>query len=134
MKLLSSKVNSGALNFALLLQRVLFGAMIMMHGWPKLVNFASKAQTFSDPLGIGRTPSLILVIFAEFFCGALVLMGLLTRLATIPLIILFCVIVFMIHGNDPVMHKEVAVLFLGMWVSILFTGPGRYSLDAAIGK
>ena len=40
----------------------------------------------------------------------------------------------MIHGNDPVMHKEVAVLFLGMWVSILFTGPGRYSLDAAIGK
>lgn len=134
MKLLSSKVNSGALNFALLLQRVVFGALIMMHGWPKLMNFAARAQTFADPFGIGKTPSLLLVIFAEFFCGALILMGLLTRLATIPLIITFCVIIFMIHAKDPLMQKETAIMFLGMWVSILCTGPGKYSLDAAIGK
>ncbi|RPD42204.1 DoxX family protein [Chitinophaga barathri] len=134
MKLLSSKINNGTLNFALLLQRVVFGALVMMHGWPKLVNFSSKVQNFADPFGIGKTPSLCLVIFAEFFCGALVLIGLLTRLATIPLLICFAVIIFMIHAKDPVMDKETAIMFLGMWVSILLTGPGKYSLDAAIGK
>ncbi|WP_298712861.1 DoxX family protein [Chitinophaga sp.] len=133
-KLLSTKYSNAGISLSLLLLRLLFGGLIMTHGWPKLVNFSTYAQKFADPFGLGKTASLGLTIFAEFFCGALVLVGLLTRVATIPLIICFLVIVFMIHGQDPLHDKEVAIMFLTGFVTLLIAGPGKYSLDGALGK
>ncbi|WP_341837455.1 DoxX family protein [Chitinophaga pollutisoli] len=133
-KLLSTKYSNAGISLSLLLLRLLFGGLIMTHGWPKLVNFSTYAQKFADPFGLGKTASLGLTIFAEFFCGALVLVGLLTRVATIPLIICFLVIVFMIHAQDPLHDKEVAIMFLTGFVTLLIAGPGKYSLDGALGK
>lgn len=133
-KLLSARFTNGAVNFTQLLLRIVFGAFIMMHGWPKLLNFAEKAKTFPDPLGVGRTVSLGMTVFAEFFCGALLVLGLVTRLATVPLIICMSVIIFMIHSADPIMKKETPIMFLAVFIVILITGPGKYSVDGAIGK
>ncbi len=49
-------------------------------------------------MGIGSTASLALVVFAEFFCGLFIVIGLFTRLAAIPLIIASCVVVFKAHN------------------------------------
>ncbi|WP_126247105.1 DoxX family protein [Chitinophaga rhizosphaerae] len=133
-KLLSTKYSNSGISLTLLLLRLLFGGLIMTHGWPKLVNFSTYAQKFADPFGIGKTASLGLTIFAEFFCGALVLVGLLTRFATVPLIICFVVIVFMIHGGDPVGKRELAIMFLTGFTALLIAGPGKYSLDGALGN
>lgn len=108
------------------------GLMALQHGWPKLANFSAAAGSFPDPLGVGSTASLALVIFAEFFCALLVLAGLLTRLAAIPLIINMAVAAFVIHGSDPLDKKELALMYLIPFVTIFLCGPGKISFDALI--
>lgn len=133
-KLLSTRFSNGAVHLSQLVLRLGFGGFIMMHGWPKLANFSEYVKKFPDPIGLGQNVALGLTIFAEFFCGAFLVMGLLTRWATIPLIICMTVIILVIHGADPVMKKETPILFLIAFVAILITGPGKYSIDGAIGK
>jgi len=50
----------------------------------------------------------------------------------IPLIILFLVIIFVVHGDDPWGKKEMAIIFLMSFSAIFFTGPGKYSVDNLI--
>jgi putative oxidoreductase len=130
-KLFSS--NPFAIDFSLLILR-LFPALFMLfaHGLGKLTGYQERAQTFADPFGIGSEASLILVIFAEFFCSILIVLGLATRLATIPLIITMLVAVFIQHANDPFARQELGLLYLIIFISVLFLGPGRFSIDQLI--
>ena len=128
-KFFSTKSVSGSLaSLGLLLLRIAICAMMLTHGLDKLSHFAEKSQTF-NPIGLGGTLSLSLVIFAEVFCSLALLLGLLTRLATFPLITAMCVATFVTHAGQPFGAKEMALLYLSVYVLILIIGPGRYSID-----
>ncbi|HEU4473112.1 MAG TPA: DoxX family protein, partial [Flavisolibacter sp.] len=87
-RLFSTNYSDNGFSFAVLLLRVGVGSLMMIqHGLDKLMHFAQKAPRFSDPFNIGSTTSLSLVVFAEFFCAAFIILGLFTRLACIPLVI-----------------------------------------------
>ena len=117
------------------LLRAVFGSLLFIyHGLPKLMKFSERKDNFADPLGIGHTQSLVLIIFAEAFCSVLLVLGLMTRLAAFVLVGAFAVIVFIYHRNDPIKQYEDAVLYLVVFVFILFCGPGKWSLDKLIGK
>ena len=119
----------------LLALRVCFGGvMAYQHGWSKLMGYSAMAESFPDPLGVGHKVSLGLVVGAEFFCALLLVGGLLTRLAVIPLVINMAVAFFMIHGGDPLEKKELALLYLIPYVTIFFCGPGAISIDGLIGR
>jgi putative oxidoreductase len=118
-----------ALDLGLLFLRLSVGLLMMTHGWPKFVHNAERVEEFPDPLGVGRPASLLLTIFAELFCSALLTIGLFTRVALIPLIITMIVIVFMVHGSDPLGDKEHGILFLMPYLALLLAGPGAYSAD-----
>jgi len=133
-RLFSTKVSDNAISFALLILRVTAGGLIIPHGYSKLMSFASRSSGFSDPYHIGSSTSMALIIFAEFFCGALVVLGLLTRLACIPLIIGMGTVVFMINHGNLAGKNETPVLFLGCFIVLLITGPGKASIDRLIGK
>ncbi|HTM93051.1 MAG TPA: DoxX family protein [Flavisolibacter sp.] len=134
-KLFSTRVSENALAFALLLLRVGVGSlMLVQHGFDKLTHFAQKAPRFADPFHIGSTTSLSLVIFAEFFCAAFVIIGLFTRLACIPLVIAMSVALFSAHKGDFFGRGEAAGLFMIVFLALLFTGPGKISLDRLIAK
>jgi len=122
-------------DLGLLILRLGVGGMILFgHGWGKLVGFSVISQRFPDPLGLGSTVSLSLAVFAEFFCAIAVMMGLLTRLAVIPLCITMFVAAGIIHGLDPWSKKEMALLYAVPFLVLFFTGPGRFSLDRMLGK
>jgi putative oxidoreductase len=133
-KLLSTRVPAGGLNFALLLLRVVPFALMFLHGWDKLMTFSQKKGVFPDPLHVGHAVSLSLTIFAEALCAALLVLGLLTRLAAIPLVICMGVVVFMVQANAPIGQKELAIVYLVIATALLFTGPGRFSVDKLMGK
>lgn len=116
-------------DLALLFLRLAFGLLMMVHGWSKLQGFSEMSGSFPDPIGVGSAVSLSLAIFAEFFCSILLILGFLTPLATIPLIITMLVAAFIAHADDPWSTKEKAVLFLAAYITLLVSGPGRYSLD-----
>ena len=122
-------------NFAMLVLRVAFGcAMLINHGMPKLFKFDEMVGRFYNFLGLGAKISLLLVIFAEVFCSLFIILGLFTRLAAIPLIIMLLVILFAVHGGDPFSKIELPVLFLTAFSVLLFVGPGRVSIDGMINK
>jgi putative oxidoreductase len=134
-KLFSTRVSENALAFALLLLRLGVGSlMLVQHGFDKLTHFAQKAPRFADPFHIGSTTSLSLVIFAEFFCAAFVIIGLFTRLACIPLVVAMSVALFSAHKGEFFGRGEVAGLFMIVFLALLFTGPGKISLDRLIAK
>lgn len=118
------------LNIALLLLRVTVSCFMMTHGWSKLLKLLEGGEIkFGDPIGIGPTASLVLVVFSEFFCSLLIATGLWTRLASIPLIITMCVAAFITHASDSFGKKELALLYLTAYAFIAITGPGKYSID-----
>lgn len=114
---------------ALFLRLTAGGTMFWQHGWPKLMSFSERMDGFADPFGLGGTFSLVLIILAEFFCSALVVLGLWTRAALIPLIIGMAVIAFMVKGDASFKEKELALVYLFAFGALLFTGSGRYSVD-----
>jgi putative oxidoreductase len=134
-KLFSTRVSENALAFALFVLRVGAGLLIMIkHGFDKLTHFSHIAPRFADPFHIGSTTSLALVVFAEFFCAAFVVIGLFTRLACVPLVIAMSVALFSANKGDFFGKGEAAGMFLIVFFALLFTGPGKVSLDRLIAK
>ncbi len=132
-KLLGPKTNQFAENLWLLIFRVSAGAFMLTHGIPKLQNlFAGGEIAFADPFGIGAAPSLAMAVFAEVFCSVLLILGIATRLASIPLIITMAVAAFIAHGSDPFSNKEMALLYLLIYITILVYGSGKFALGRFI--
>ena len=133
-KLLSTKYSAGAFSTAMLVLRLGLGILMMMHGYDKLVHFGAKQNTFMNFLGTGSTLTLALVVFAEFFCSVFIVLGLFTRLATIPLIITTCVIIFKVNHGHVFLDDETAPLYLTGYLVLLLVGPGKASVDGMTAK
>jgi len=133
-KLFSIKYSDNVISFAALILRFGLGGLIIPHGYNKLMNFSSMSSKFADPFHIGSTTSLSMSIFAEFFCGVFLVLGLFTRLACIPLIINMSVAVVVAHKGDIFDTGEKATVFLVGFIALLFTGPGKVSIDRFITK
>jgi putative oxidoreductase len=122
-------------SFGLLVLRVGIGLMMAFgHGWGKLAGFGERAAQFADPYGLGSHITLSFAVLAEFFCSLAVVLGLFTRAAVIPLIVTMLTAGLIIHADDPFQRKEMALLYLTVMTTLLFTGPGRYSIDRLIGR
>ncbi len=134
-KLFSTSVSDSALSTALLILRVGAGSLIMIqHGLDKLQHFSQKSTRFADPFGIGPTASYSLVLFAEAFCAAFIILGLFTRLAAVPLVVAMSVALFIAHKGQFFGAGENAGIYLICFFTILLAGPGKASLDNLIGK
>lgn len=103
---------------------------MLTHGYPKLMKLLDGGNiTFADPFGIGAVPSLVLAVFAEVLCAALLTLGLFTRLAVVPLIVTMAVAAFVQHGADPFGKKELALIYLVAYALIFAKGSGGFSVD-----
>lgn len=126
---------------AAILVRLLVGGVFLAEGIQKFL--------FSDDLGVGRFTKIgiprpeIMAPFVgvvEIVCGALLILGLLTRLAAIPLIIDMLVAIY--TTKIPILHDR------GFWsmaheartdycmllgsIFLLIVGAGAWSLDARL--
>lgn len=123
------------IHISLLILRVFVGAFMLTHGYGKFLQFfGDEPIQFADPVGLGVTLSLVLAVFAEFFCSMFLIAGIATRLASIPLIITMSVAAFIVHAKDDFGVKEMALLYLVIYVVILISGAGKYSIDHWIDK
>jgi putative oxidoreductase len=125
-------------SIGLLLLRLGGGGFMLTHGWGKLqLLIAGEFDKFADPIGLGTTLSLVLTVLAEFVCSLLVIVGLATRFAAAPVVFAMGVAAFVVHANDPWTmgagaSKEPALLFLTMFLTLIFTGAGEFSLDGCL--
>lgn len=131
----STTIKIQHLDILLLILRVAIGFFMLTHGIGKLEKlFSGEEIKFGDPIGIGTTPSLALTVFAEVGCSILVILGLATRLAVMPLIITMAVAAFYVHLTQGFAKQEMALLYLLTYITLLITGGGKYSLDRLISR
>jgi len=119
-----------------LLGRLAVGLLFLSTGWGKVHNI-EKVTAFFTSLGIPSPHfQAILVGYSELLCGTALVVGLLTRLATIPLIVSMIVAILTakwpdLHGLfDLVGFEEFTYLVVLIMIAIL--GPGPISLDAIV--
>lgn len=106
--LLGSFSTNTSMDFGVLLLRLGVGAMMLVHGIPKLgMLISGNWAAFQDPLGIGNFLSLLLCVGAEFGCSILIFLGL--------------------SGWGA---QELAAIYLLIYLTLFYTGPGKFSLDA----
>ncbi len=121
-------------DFGLLILRMSGGLMLALaHGYGKL----PPSQQFVDGTGDLGFPAPVFFAWAaslsEFFGALMVAIGLATRPAAAFAAIVMATAAFLAHSGDAFSKREMPLLFLAIMVTIIFTGPGRYSLDALIG-
>ncbi|HEV7350483.1 DoxX family protein [Telluribacter sp.] len=131
-RLFSTNFSNEAVHVWLAFMRIGVAALMWTHGIPKLLRLIEGETQFGDPLGIGSTPSFILVTFSEAICSLLIFLGLGTRLASIPLIISCSVAAFVAHRDDPFGRKELLLLYILIYLTLLILGGGKYSVDSLI--
>lgn len=120
---------------ALLVLRLVIGGFMLTHGIGKFQSlFSGEPIQFPDPMGVGATASLTLAVFSEVFCSILIILGLATRFAAIPLFITMMVAAFIVHKDDGFSRQEFPLLYAVIYSTIALIGPGKYSLDYVIMK
>ena len=62
------------------------------------------------------------------------IIGFLYRLAMIPMIFTMSVAFFVIHANDVFVVKELAFIYLVVFILMYIAGPGNFSIDYFIGN
>lgn len=133
MKTIFNINKTAATDVGLLIARVGIAVLMLTHGVPKMMMLLSGAAVkFPPVLGMSPEVSLGLTVFAEVLCSVFLMIGLATRVVTIPLIITMLVAVLLIHAADPVSVKEPALHYLLVYVFLLFSGGGKYSIDSLL--
>ncbi len=144
-KLFLNSANPINLSFGLLLIRVVIGVLMAFYGYEKLIHFDEMAASEFwaknvSFLGMTGKIPLALTIFAEFFCSLLLIVGLLTRLALIPLLICMAYIVgvvgqfSIVESGDHGSNLNSAFVYFITYLGLYFTGAGKYSFDAMMTK
>ncbi|TGE22717.1 DoxX family protein [Hymenobacter metallicola] len=126
--------HSTATDAALLILRVAIGAWMLSKGLPKVEMLFSGPNTFPAVLGMSSQLSLALTLLAQIIGSLLILAGAATRFAALILLVNMLVAVVVAHANDPFAKAEPALHFLLVYVVLLLTGSGKFSVDYLIQK
>lgn len=122
--------------------RLTAGIYLMSHGLQKLgMIFGGKVFTpefeFWPTLGLSPQLAFVGLAASEFLFSLLVVVGLFTRVATLPVIFSMCVAAFIYHaqpGQTTFVEGEKALLYVIAFSTLLLTGPGVISLDTLLGQ
>lgn len=123
---------SGGANLGVLILRLTLGCLMLTHGYPKFEKLLSGDTSFANPIFLGEATSLMLTVFAEFVCSLLLIFGFLTRPALVFLAVTMAVAVFIVHADDGMTKQELPFLYLAGYICLLFTGPGKFSVDEKV--
>ncbi|MFK3795671.1 DoxX family protein [Pseudomonas sp. NPDC088444] len=106
--------------------------LLFVHGLPKLLDFKAQLALIEDPFHMGASLTLCMAIFAEVLCPLLILFGVLTRLACLPILFLLLVALVVVHSEWTVEQGQFGWLLTLIFTSVLIAGPGRLALNVRL--
>lgn len=118
-------------DIALLILRVWVSASLFIrHGLEKVLHFQDMAAHFPDPIHVGVKTGLIYSLISDALCSILVAAGFLTRLAAFLIVVNLGVVFGAMHGfSFQADHAELVYVYLGVYITLVCTGAGRFSVD-----
>lgn len=108
--------------------------IILVHGFKKLGIGVATAEKVPNPLHLPETFNYAFAVAANIFFPFLVLLGLCTRLATLPTLAVTLTGYFVLHWNDAALVRDTPFIYSVIFLFILALGPGKYSVDNYIFK
>jgi putative oxidoreductase len=122
---------------ALLIARLTVGVLFVSTGWGKVHDLAKVTEYFAQLHIPAPAFNATLASTTELICGALLVVGLASRLAALPLVVTMIVALLTakldeIHGL-PDLFGEVEWAYIAILLVVATAGPGKASLDALVG-
>lgn len=124
--------------------RITAGVIFAAHGAQKLFAWFGGyglEGTGQWMASIGISPGYLMALMAgsaEFFGGLLLILGLLTRPASLVLAVTMLVAIFSVHINNGLFMSnngfEFGLALLAVTVALLIQGGGKYSIDQIISQ
>lgn len=132
-----------AASAAPVIARIITGVVLAYHGYQKLLGGASAfAGGMLEPLGI-PAPTIVayLQIFAELAGGIALIIGLLSRFSALVNAVILVLAIFLVKldigliapGGAPLPGAELDLGLLAGLFTVMLLGPGKPSVDHAIG-
>ncbi len=124
-------------DFAFLALRALVGAFLMWGTWDNIVapermqEFVAFLTQLSCPAPALAAP---VSVYAQFACGALIIIGLLTRWAGLVMAFNFIVAVWLVHPGADFRALFPPLVMIAIPLVLATHGAGRYSADAVIAR
>ena len=120
--------------YALALLRIVAALIFMEHGTQKILGFPPSADGGSPALlSLGGIAGIL-----ELFGGALLVIGLFTRPVAFLLSGQMAVAYWIAHAPHsffPLLNGgDAAILYCFVFLLLVFTGPGAWSVDGALGR
>ena len=118
-------------DIALLILRVVMGAVFIVHGWPKIKDLHANAKGFDK---MGFRPGILwgtIVAFLEFFGGITLIAGFLTQVVGLLLAVQMLVAaVWKIKNKQRFAGGyELDIALLAMGLILATSGAGAFALD-----
>ncbi len=118
-------------SIGLLVLRAAGLSLFLKHGWEKLTGYSTMVQHFPDPIHVGAHAGLAFALLSDGICSMLVMIGLATRPAAAVILINLLAAFFLVHhaayfSNG---HVELVAAYIIIFAALVFTGPGRFSID-----
>ena len=126
-------------NLSRLFLRLFTGIMFLQLCIRQMRNFDSILTSFDGFLGLSPEVTMVALIVVELLCAVCIMLGFLTRLA-----VLFPLVLMLIAENifmsspatdpNPLFNFQPGypLMFIGIFVFMLLSGPGKISLDYII--
>lgn len=115
--------------------RIVLGTLFITNGWPKLINL-SQTQGYFNLIGLPAELALLIGLL-EVLGGLFLILGLLTRITGLLFAIEMISAFIIVNTSDVVILPEgyelgllsIPILFMAISISLMLTGPGRFSVE-----
>ena len=117
---------------ALLVLRIVLGAVMIGHGYGKVFGGLSRHVHFVSSLGLPGWMA-YLSAFAEFFGGILVIAGLFTRLASLAILIDLSVAIWKVHWHNGLLGDngyQLPLALAAIAFAVVLFGAGPIAFDS----
>ena len=128
---------------AILVARILLAVLFLVFGWGKLTNYAGAAAYMAQTGAPLPSVAAVVAIVVEVFVALAIVLGAWTRPLALLLALYTLGTGLIAHhfwtmegaaryGNAINFYKNISII--GGFLLLYVTGPGRYSVDAALGR
>ncbi len=126
-------------NLSRLFLRLFTGIMFLQLCIRQMLDYDQIVPTFTGFMGLSPEASMTILLIIEMLCAVCIMLGLLTRLAVIFPLGLMLVAENVIMSSQTSVADQLfnfqpgyPVMFIGIFVFLLLSGPGKISLDYII--
>jgi putative oxidoreductase len=127
--------SSNSFHLVMLFFRVIVSVqLIVVHGLKKIGVSVAEAELIPNPLHLPEKINQYFAISSNLVFPILIILGLLTRLAILPVLAVTLTGYFIVHWSDPLLTKDIPFMYSLIFLLLFFLGPGKYSIDYFINK